>query len=171
MQKPEKEFISMTKEPRIIQIKPFFLIGKKIRTSLSENKTKELWESFGPKRQQIKYQVDKKSYSVEIYDSGLEMKDFTPSTKFDQWAAVQVLEFEDIPYELEKFIIPEGNYAVFTFKGLQSNYNEFARYIFSEWLPGSKYQLDERPHFEVMGDKYFGPMNPESEEEIWIPIN
>jgi AraC family transcriptional regulator len=37
-------------------------------------------------------------------------------------------------------------------------------------LPLSKeYELDDRPHFEILGDKYKNN-DPNSEEEIWIPI-
>jgi AraC family transcriptional regulator len=42
-------------------------------------------------------------------------------------------------------------------------------YIFNTWLPKSGYQLDRRPHFEILGEKYKNN-NPDSEEEIWIPI-
>jgi AraC family transcriptional regulator len=35
-------------------------------------------------------------------------------------------------------------------------------------LPGSEYFLDNRPHFEVLGDKYKNN-DPTSEEEIWKP--
>jgi AraC family transcriptional regulator len=31
------------------------------------------------------------------------------------------------------------------------------------------YFLDDRPHFEILGDKYKNG-DPDSEEEIWIPI-
>jgi AraC family transcriptional regulator len=41
--------------------------------------------------------------------------------------------------------------------------------FFSTWLPDSEYRLDVRPHFEVLGEKYKND-DPESEEEIWIPI-
>lgn len=37
------------------------------------------------------------------------------------------------------------------------------------WLPASDYNLDNRPHFEVLGEKYKNN-DPTSEEEIWIPI-
>jgi AraC family transcriptional regulator len=47
---------------------------------------------------------------------------------------------------------------------------ENAKYIYTEWLPNSGFQLDNKPHFEVLGDNYLGHENPESEEEIWIPI-
>jgi AraC family transcriptional regulator len=45
----------------------------------------------------------------------------------------------------------------------------FFTYIFTRWLPASGYQLDNRPHFEILGDKYKNN-DPESEEEIWIPV-
>jgi len=42
-------------------------------------------------------------------------------------------------------------------------------YIMSQWLPNSKYILDHRPHFELLGAKYKNN-SPDSEEEVWIPI-
>ncbi|MCB0855813.1 MAG: GyrI-like domain-containing protein, partial [Bacteroidetes bacterium] len=43
------------------------------------------------------------------------------------------------------------------------------QYIFFECLPKSDYLLDNRPHFEVLGEK--AKLNdPNSEEEIWVPI-
>jgi AraC family transcriptional regulator len=43
------------------------------------------------------------------------------------------------------------------------------QYIFGTWLPNSEYVLDNRPHFEILGEKYKND-DPTSEEEIWIPI-
>ncbi|GAB5409302.1 MAG: hypothetical protein BalsKO_16670 [Balneolaceae bacterium] len=160
----------MNSSPKITQTESILLVGKRIHTSLYENKTKELWQTFGPLRRKVKHQINSDSYSVEIYDSSLKMKNFTPDTKFQKWAAVAVTKFEDIPASLETLIIPAGEYAVFTFKGLQSDYSDFANFIFMQWLPSSKFELDNRPHFEIMSDTYFGPMNPHSEEEIWVPI-
>ena len=31
------------------------------------------------------------------------------------------------------------------------------------------YTLDDRPHFEILGEKYKN-QDPDSEEELWIPI-
>jgi AraC family transcriptional regulator len=36
-------------------------------------------------------------------------------------------------------------------------------------VPASNYDLDDRPHFEILGDKYKNG-DPNSEEDIWIPI-
>jgi AraC family transcriptional regulator len=61
-----------------------------------------------------------------------------------------------------------GLYAVFNYKGSNMDHSIF-EYIFRSWLPDSEYYLDNRPHFEVLGDKYKNN-DPSSEEEIWIPI-
>ncbi|MEP7234441.1 MAG: GyrI-like domain-containing protein, partial [Ignavibacteriota bacterium] len=43
------------------------------------------------------------------------------------------------------------------------------QYILRTWVPNSNYELDDRPHFEILGEKYKKD-DPSSEEEIWIPI-
>ena len=60
-------------------------------------------------------------------------------------------------------------YAVFQYKGDQSNAPAFFNAIYSEWLPTSYYELDWRPQFEILGEKY-KTNDPNSEEEIWIPV-
>jgi AraC family transcriptional regulator len=49
------------------------------------------------------------------------------------------------------------------------DFGSFMNYIFMEWLPQSNYQLDNRPHFQILGEKY-KHNQPDSEEEVWIPI-
>ncbi|MBP6511468.1 MAG: GyrI-like domain-containing protein, partial [Bacteroidia bacterium] len=60
-------------------------------------------------------------------------------------------------------------YAIFVFKGLTSDAFAFYNQIFSEWLPASDFELELRPHFAWMGEKYKKD-DPDSEEEIFIPI-
>jgi AraC family transcriptional regulator len=70
---------------------------------------------------------------------------------------------------MEALVLKSGLYAVFLYHGPASEGSEFFKYIYREWLPGSEYQLDNRPHFEILGEKYKNEY-PESEEEIWIPV-
>ena len=88
--------------------------------------------------------------------------------EFEKWAAVEVAAFDDVPEGLETFTLGGGRYAVFDYKGASTDSRIFV-YIFTEWLPASGYALDDRPHFEILGDRYRNA-DPESEEEIWIPI-
>ena len=70
---------------------------------------------------------------------------------------------------METYILPGGLYAVFLHKGAATTGPKTFQYIFGTWLPESDYSLDIRPHFEILGEKYKND-DPDSEEEIWIPI-
>jgi AraC family transcriptional regulator len=80
-----------------------------------------------------------------------------------------VSDFDFIPYGMQSLLVEEGLYAVFNHVGDVVKARETFSYIFGVWLPNSEYQLDNRPHFEILGTKYKNNA-PDSEEEIWIPI-
>ena len=144
------------------------LAGKRIRMSFANNKTKELWQSFMPVRAEIKNKAGTELFSVEVYDPYY-FQNFNPGKEFEKWAAVEVIDFNELPHEMETLVIPRGLYAVFIHKGPASEGEKTYRNIFETWLPGSSYDIDSRPHFAVMGVKYKKD-DPDSEEEIWIPV-
>lgn len=153
--------------PRIVKLEEKMLIGLNIKMSLIENKTGFLWGQFAPRIKEIINRVSEDKISMQVYPS-IYFKQFHPNKEFEKWATVEVYDFTNIPNELESFVLNEGLYAVFQYKGSSSDTKVF-EYIFSEWLPKSVFEVDERPHFEVLGKKYRN--NDEtSEEEIWIPI-
>lgn len=145
------------------------LVGKKIKMSFSVNKTIELWQSFMPRRKEIKNIIDTILYSVEIYNDSSFFKNFDMNKEFEKWAAIEVTDFKLIPNGMEKLIIPNGLYAVFQYKGKASEATKTYQYIFETWIPSSEYLLDDRPHFALMGEKYKNE-DSSSEEELWIPI-
>ena len=69
-------------------------------------------------------------------------------------ADVKVESFNDVPNEMEKLIIPEGKYAVFHYKGKLSEVQKTFEFIYGIWLPNSDYEMDKRPYFALMGEKY-----------------
>lgn len=152
-------------QPKIVTLQKKNLIGKQLRMSLENNKTSELWRSFMTERGKIQNKVSSEMISMRVYDQPLSPD---PRQEFDKWAAVEVSNFEQVPEGMESFVLKEGLYAVFDYKGLNTDNGVFL-YIFTEWLPNSSYKLDDRPHFEILGDKYKNN-DPESEEEIWIPV-
>lgn len=154
---------------RIEQIEPKKLIGFSTETSLADDKTFSIWNKLMPRLKETKNLVSADLFSLQIYDFK-SFKNFTPNTIFKKYALVEVKNYDFIPDGFEKFNVQEGNYAVFLHKGTSAEFYKTNQYIFGEWLPNSVYQLDDRPHFAIMGDKYFGHENPESEEEVWIPI-
>ena len=135
--------------------------------SLSNNKTGQLWGRFAPQIKDIKNKLTTDKISMQVYDASYHTG-FNPDSEFEKWATVEVADFNSVPKEMETFNLIGGEYAVFDYKGSSSDGSIF-QYIFMTWLPNSKYQLDHRPHFEVLGEKYKNN-DPNSEEEIWIPI-
>lgn len=143
------------------------LVGLRQEMSLAQNKTSELWNSFGPRVRDIQNRNSQDLISLQVYDSNY-FREFSPMNPFEKWALAEVSSLDSIPEGMEAFHLKGGRYAVFHYKGSSADTSIF-QYIFTEWLPNSGYQLDHRPHFEVLGEKYKNN-DPISEEEIWIPI-
>jgi len=156
----------MSPEIEIIPAKKF--IGKRVNMSFTENKTHQLWRAFMLRRNEIQNSICTALYSIEVYPPSY-FEHFNPSAEFEKWATVEVVDFDAIPDEMETLASPEGLYAIFIHKGSASEGEKTYQHIFRIWLPQSDFVLDNRPHFAVMGDKYKKD-EPDSEEEIWIPV-
>ena len=155
------------KTPRIETLAEKKLLGRRMTMSLTDYKIGALWQSFMPDRKTINNALNKDLISMAIYDPAY-FSNFNPSREFERWAAVEVANFEHVPQGMETFLLPAGLYAVFDYKGSGANHEVF-QYIYGTWIPNSDYELDNRPHFEVLGERYRNN-DPESEEEIWIPV-
>ena len=158
--------INLTPRIEIIDEKKF--IGKRMTMSYADYRIGELWGGFMPRRKEITNHVSSDYISLVIY-TPKHFEHFKPTNEFERWALVEVSDFTHVPQDMETFILSSGRYAVFTYKGMSSEAAAFFTYLFSEWLPNSDYQLDNRPHFEVLGEKYKNN-DPSSEEDVWIPI-
>jgi AraC family transcriptional regulator len=153
-------------EPRIENLSKKKLVGKRLTMSLANNKTSNLWQTFMPRRREINNNVTSEMISMQVYNEPLRLGDL--NQEFEKWAAIEVYNFENVPEKMDTFTLNGGLYAVFHYKGLSTDNSIFIS-IFGTWLPNSDYLLDDRPHFEILGDKYKNG-DPNSEEEIWIPI-
>ena len=156
--------------PKIIDIKEKIIVGCSVSNSVVHDKTGMLWQKFMPKRKQIENRLNSDYLSVEIYPKGLKFRDFDEETEFEKWAAVEVSKIESIPEGMKTLTIPDGKYAVFIHHGLAADFPKTLKYIFEDWMPNANFEEDSRPHFEVMGDKYYGPTDANSQEEVWVPI-
>lgn len=151
-------------QPRITELQPKTLAGKQIRMSLANNQTEKLWQSFMQQRKELTA-VNHLLYSLQVYNADY-FTAFHPANEFTKWALAEVNDTADLPEGFERFHLPDGLYAVFEHKGTST---EIFQRIFTGWLPQSGYELDDRPHFELLGKKYRNNSD-DSEEEIWIPV-
>ena len=96
-------------EPRITKINTKLLIGKRLRMSVANDRTVELWQLFMPQRSEIHQVANNFLYSVQVFDSENYFSQFLPEAEFDKWAAVKVSDFTDISADMKTLEIPEGN--------------------------------------------------------------
>jgi AraC family transcriptional regulator len=155
-------------QPRIEMLEVKYLLGNWLTMSLASNRTRELWSSFMPRRKEIEGVHGIELYSVDIFKPGY-FEQFNPDEEFEKWACVEVKSYEAIPEGMHPLTLPVGKYAIFIHHGPASKGPETYAFIFGTWLPASGHSLDDRPHLAVMGEKYRNEQ-PDSEEEIWIPI-
>jgi AraC family transcriptional regulator len=155
--------------PRIETLAEKKLVGKSLPMSFADDKTFMLWRSFMPERKSITNALSGNLFSLQVYPDSFDFKTFSPLVTFTKWAAMEVTNFDALPAGMESFTLAGGLYAVFDYIGAASAGQKTFEYIFKTWLPASDYDLDNRPHFEILGKKYKRE-DPTSEEEIWIPI-
>ena len=140
--------IGITKPPHI-EIHPWKkFIGKRMTMSFTRNKTYDPWHIM-PGREQIQNAIGTVLYSIEVYPPTF-FTPFKPEETFEKWAAVEVTNFDSVPDDMETIESPAGLYAVFIYNGPASEGPQTYRYIFTEWLTESPFELDTRPHFAVM---------------------
>ncbi len=158
------------KDPEIIEMEPKKLMGISLHTSLADDKTALLWKRFMKQKKEITNTKSDDLFSVQVYDEGFMKGQFNSQSVYEKWAALEVEDYSNLQEDMKGLKLPGGLYAVFTHEGTSKEFAETAKFIFDEWIPSSKYSLDNRPHFEVLGEEYKGPDNPDSKEKIWIPI-
>lgn len=154
---------------RIENIEKKYLVGKSKKMSLPNNKTSELWKSFMEKKDLVKNRIDSNYISMQVYDYSKSSEIFSTNVEFEKWAVVEVSTLDEISEEMKSYELQGGLYAVFLHRGTPSTFRETFNNIFEEWFPNSVYELDEREHFELLGEKYKNN-DPTSEEEIYLPI-
>jgi AraC family transcriptional regulator len=128
--------------PRIETLHEKKLVGRRLTMSFADYKIGELWRTFSPRRKEINNNLTNDLISLVIYKSN-HFTAFKPTNEFERWAAVEVSTFDYVPTEMETIILQSGLYAVFDYKGLNTD-NSIFQNILGTWLPTSDYDLDSR---------------------------
>lgn len=150
----------------IVTFNKTLLVGKYLPMSFMDNKTQMLWQSLMPKRHLINNRIDDNLISLQVYPANNMPK---PNEKFTKWAGAFVTNVERIPEGFEYLEIPQGLYAVFDYQGAAKDFHVPMNFIFNQWLPNSEYELDHRPHFEMLPAGY-DATSATAQEKIYIPI-
>lgn len=151
--------------PQVIQNSEMNVVGISIVMKQHEtHKIRAIWQQFSPRKNEITNLLNNTSIAMQIFSVN---ENGEPEDSFNMWACVEVSELSEIPNGMEGFTIPKGEYLKVLHKGM--NAGDTYQKIMSDWLPNSGYVIDDRPHFQVMGEKYKNG-SPDSEEDFFLPI-
>ena len=64
------------------------LVGNRLKMTLANNKTGELWGRFMPRHREIKNNLTTEMISMQVYDKSIDFVNFNPQTMFEKWATV-----------------------------------------------------------------------------------
>ena len=159
-------------QPPVLETVPDrHLAGMKIETCIAEGRAGELWGSFMPRRFELTNKESEHLFNVNVYSLDFDPYQFTPLTRFTQWAAMEVSQGSKAPVSMFSMVLKGGVYAVFIHKGPAADFPQTVTYIYEDWMPGSGYRYDnQRPSFEIMDETYKGPLHQDSEEKVYIPV-
>lgn len=153
----------------IVFVEQRILMGKSVTMSFVNHKTQDLWQSFRSDITRLGIAIKTPFINLHDYPKDFSFSAFNPSKEFEKWALLEVQENVAIPKDFVKFVLEEGYYATFEYQGLAKDCQMQIQKVFTQWLPNSGYQLDNRPHFEALGEGYH-PLDANSRERIFIPI-
>jgi AraC family transcriptional regulator len=117
-------------------------------------------------RSRLEGKLSTDRFSVQVYDGDVI---FSPEIEFVKWATMEVNDSAEIPEGMSELIVPAGKYAVFLHKGPAMAFPKTLSVIMA-WMDKNGFTFDKRPQFEILSEDYPGPMSPDAEEEVWIPI-
>ena len=90
-----------------------------------------------------------------------------PNQRFEYLAGYEVENFDDLPADIGRMIVPRAHYAVFPIATV-ADIRPFWQQVFQTWLPTSGYKPRHTPDFERY-DERFDPVT-RGPLEIWFPI-
>lgn len=151
----------------IISIPKRTFAGMQKTMSLANDQTFELFSQFMPRKKEFRNNLNNDVFDLIVYPPAYFEK-FEPTKEFVKWALMEVEDFDYNPVGMESFTLQAGEYAVFSQPLKEYDQSIFEK-IFTEWMPQSKYEIDERPHFDILIEE-IQKRNPDAIQEIWIPI-
>jgi AraC family transcriptional regulator len=91
-----------------------------------------------------------------------------PNQRFEYLSGYEVPDFDNIPADIGRMIVPAAEYAIFPLDTVM-DIRPFWQNFFQSWLPTSGVKPANTPNFERY-DHRFNP-NTRGPLEIWVPIS
>jgi len=152
-------------------INPKEIAGIHISTSPAKSRAHQIWQQFMLRCKELEGLEDDVYYSIQEYPADYPWEVYDPTAQFTTWAAREVSKNCVLPNGFSQTEIKGGLYAHFIHKGTSASISDSMIYFHAQWLPKSGYMIDKtRMHFERLDRAFLGPENPDSEEDVYIPV-
>ncbi len=152
-------------KPKFVERSAIHLVGMASLVKDQAEVRAELQEKLGYEVESIAHRLQpERYYGVSFFPQTWEMEGFF------YLAGVEVASLEAIPPVLVGKTIPPLKYVRFIHKGPAKDVGMTFDYIYQTWLPKSGNTLAAPLEIESYGEQYRGSDNPDSENEILIPI-
>ncbi|MUT64677.1 effector binding domain-containing protein [Paenibacillus sp. NEAU-GSW1] len=148
-------------EANIVEKEAFTAVGMSWDSQSSEGDIPSMWQRFISREHEVEgKQQPAVSYGICIPGEN------------EQFIYVAGFETDGsrIPEGMELVNVPAQRYAVFTHKGTTEKLGETYELIYSKWLSLQGLQLVKGIDFESYDERFIGPMDEQSEIDIYIPI-
>lgn len=152
-------------EPEVVELDSIFLVGLAVLEGCSPTVITRLWAHFPQEIASIPNRIIPERYYQVVFWP--DQYDLDGSFLM---CAVEVTDLNRINLNLVGKHLPPARYLRFIHKGLSCKVGLTYKYIYESWLSRSDYRLSLPYNFELYGEKFLGPDNPESESEIYIPV-
>ena len=144
------------------------IVGLKRKVSFSNGELSTLWRNFRARVPEIKHRVDQNCLSLKFLTAP-EYLQIHPYFEFEQWAAAQVSNIDDLPEGMNSFQTEEGSFAQFIHCGTSIDFRTTITTVLMDILPKFDYQLRDGSYFEVLGPEY-NPFDPQAQETVFLPV-
>jgi AraC family transcriptional regulator len=152
-------------DPEPVQLDRICFVGLCCRIHGNYSEIGRMWNEVSRGKQIIQRRILPERFYQLNYCS-----DSVPEGEFLCMAAIQVSDLSDVPVSFVGKTVPAARYLKFIHRGISSRVVQTYDYIYTRFLPGTSYKLTQSYNLEFYGERFKGPMNPESESEIYIPV-
>ncbi len=170
----------MSIEPQILDEKIFKLIGAvfygnpfhSAKPWSPKNEIGNTWSRFFGLYMKYKEFLDKIRASNEIgYEIHIEPLDYDMKRKFHIFVGLEVVNYDFVPLDMFIKELPKTKYLFFSSKSM--NQGSDCGFIFSQWLPESKYEQAYPYIMQSYSPERFNSAKPKSPDNLmdwYIPI-
>ncbi|MBH9396722.1 effector binding domain-containing protein [Pseudomonas aeruginosa] len=147
---------------RIVERPAFSVVGMEYIGNAQDDSIGQLWERFIPREHEIAGKHDPDvSYGICAQ---------RPNGEFHYGAGFEVQEGWPVPDGMVRFVVPAQKYAVFTHKGTAPQIAESFQAIYSHLLAERGLEPKAGVDFEHYDQRFRGPLDPNSQVDLYIPI-